>query len=37
MLTTVHFVEQGGYGHNFYARQLVVPELLRWLFQEVAR
>jgi enterochelin esterase-like enzyme len=32
----VHFVEQDGYGHNFYAWQLVVPELLRWLFKEIA-
>ncbi len=29
---TVHFMEQEGYGHNFYAWQLTVPELLRWVF-----
>jgi enterochelin esterase-like enzyme len=34
---TVYFVEQEGYGHNFYAWQLVVPDLLRWLFLEGAR
>jgi enterochelin esterase-like enzyme len=33
---TVHFVEQDGYGHNFYAWRLVVPDLLRWLFEENA-
>jgi len=28
----VHFMEQDGYGHNFYAWQLTIPELLRQLF-----
>ncbi|HLV99260.1 MAG TPA: alpha/beta hydrolase-fold protein [Ktedonobacterales bacterium] len=32
---TVHFIEKDGYGHNFHAWQLAVPELLRWLFEEV--
>lgn len=31
---TVHFLEQEGYGHNFYAWQLTIPELLRRLFAD---
>jgi enterochelin esterase-like enzyme len=31
----VSFIEKEGYGHNFYAWQLVVTELLRWFFSNL--
>ena len=34
---TTHFLEREGYGHNFYAWQLTIPELLLWLFEEHTR
>jgi enterochelin esterase-like enzyme len=30
----VHFMERDGHGHNFYAWQLAMPDLLRWLFAD---
>jgi enterochelin esterase-like enzyme len=31
----VHFLERDGHGHNFYAWQLAMPDLLRWLFADL--
>jgi enterochelin esterase-like enzyme len=33
----VRFMERDGHGHNFYAWQLAMPDLLRLLFEEIAR
>jgi enterochelin esterase-like enzyme len=31
----VHFMERDGHGHTFYAWELAMPDLLRWLFADL--